>query len=121
MAGRYTRYGSVADLLKREDDRLVIMSAGDELTVRFSAKHLPPLKAGWKRTFFLYTAGYAKDGEPNTASSKTVDPLPFRAMSNYPPKSRDRDPGSPSQRLYLERYQTRPGHLLIPPLSPSVQ
>ena len=121
MAGRYTRYGSVAELLKREDDRLVVMAAGDELTVRFSAKSLPPLKAGWKRTFFLYTAGYAKDGEPNTASSKTLDPMPFRAMSNYPPSRHDRYPDSPSRRLYLEHYQTRPAHLLIPPLSPPVQ
>jgi VCBS repeat protein/tetratricopeptide repeat protein len=120
MAGRYTRYGPVGELLKGEDDRLVVMAAGDELTVRFSGKNLPPIKAGWKRTFFLYTAGYAKDGEPNTASSKTVTPLPFRGMSKYPYGPRDRYPVSPAQRLYLEHYQTRPAYLLIPPLAPPV-
>src|SRR5262249_14520719 len=64
--GNYTRYGEVGELLSRADDRLVVMAAGDEMTVRFSAWGLPPLKPGWKRDFFLYASGYAKDGEPNT-------------------------------------------------------
>ncbi|PYV13960.1 MAG: hypothetical protein DMG21_19740 [Acidobacteria bacterium] len=121
MAGRYTRYGDVGRLLESDDDRLVVMATGDELTVQFSGRAIAPLKPGWKRTLFLYTAGYAKDGEPNTAASKTVAPLPFRRMSSYPYGPRDRYPMSPAQRLYLDRDETRPAHLLIPPLAPSIE
>ena len=90
------------------------------MTVKFSARELPPLKPGWKRDFFLYASGYAKDGEPNTAYSRTVAPLPFRSMSNYPygPESYPDDPG---QRAYLREYQTRLGHVLIPQLAPALR
>jgi hypothetical protein len=90
------------------------------MTVDFSARNLEPLKPGWKRDFFLDASGYAKDGEPNTAYSKTVSPMPFRAMGNYPPSSKDRPPASEQYRDYLKNYQTRPGHRLIPPLAPAV-
>jgi len=117
MRGHYTRYGTVERLLARPDDRLVVMSTGDELTLKFSGRGLRPLKAGWKRDFFLAVRGYAKDGEPNTASSKTVEPLPFGAMSNYPPESGPRSRDAAYHR-YLAVYETRPGYLLIPPLHP---
>ena len=118
--GNYTRYGEVGNLLARTDDRLVVMAAGDEMTVKFSARGLPPLRPGWKRDFFLYAAGYAKDGEPNTAYSRTVAPLPFRAMPNYP-YAPETYPDGPEQRAYLREYETRPGHVLIPPLAPVVR
>jgi tetratricopeptide (TPR) repeat protein len=117
--GNYTRYGEVGKLLARTDDRLVVMATGDEMTVKFSAQQLPPLKPGWKRDFFLYVSGYAKDGEPNTAYSRTVAPLPFRAMANYPYGTASY-PDDQGQRAYLREYQTRPGHALIPPLAPAV-
>ena len=118
--GNYTRYGEVGNLLARPDDRLVVMAAGDEMTVKFSARGLPPLRPGWKRDFFLYASGYAKDGEPNTTYSKTVAPLPFRAMPNYP-YAPETYPDDPEQRAYLREYETRPGHVLIPPLAPVVR
>jgi tetratricopeptide (TPR) repeat protein len=117
-AGRFTRYGSVEGLLSRADDELVAMSTGDEMTVAFDAIGLPPLKLGWKRDFFLYARGYAKDGEPNTAASRTVGPLPFRAMSNYPPAASDRLPTGKAYADYLRTYQTRRAYDLIPPLAP---
>jgi tetratricopeptide (TPR) repeat protein len=120
MTGNYTRYGDVRELLSSADDRLVVMATGDEMTAGFSARDLAPLKPGWRRDFFLDAAGYAKDGEPNTAYSKTVSPLPFRTMGNYPPSSQDRPPASEQYRDYIEEYQTRPGFKLIPPLSPPV-
>jgi hypothetical protein len=118
--GNYTRYGEVGELLARTDDRLVVMATGDEMTVRFSPRGLPALRAGWKRDFFLCASGYAKDGEPNTAYSRTVTPLPFRSMYNYPygPGSY---PDDPAQRVYLREYQTRPGHALIPPMAPALK
>ncbi|MGH9350678.1 MAG: FG-GAP-like repeat-containing protein [Terriglobia bacterium] len=116
-AGPYTRYGPVQNLLTRADDELVAMSSGDEMTVKFSASDLPPLKPGWKRDFFLYARGYAKDGEPNTAFAHSVNPLPFGGMRNYPPAA-GAEPGGFNYQRYLREYQTRPGYKLIPPLAP---
>ena len=120
MIGNYTRYGDTEKLVAQADDRMVAMATGDELTVKFDGRGLPPVKPGWKRTFFLYTHGWAKDGEPNTAFSKTVELLPFRQMSNYPYRSYERFPDSPEHREDLREYQTRERHLLIPPLAPPV-
>ena len=118
MRGNYTRYGPVEGLLNRADDHLVVLSTGDEITVRFDGRRLPPVRPGWKRDFFLYVVGYAKDGEPNTSFSQTVGPMPFRAMSNYPPGTRERVPAATEYGEYLREYQTRPAYLLIPPLAP---
>ncbi len=121
MVGQYTRYGAVKPLLAGADDRMVVMATGDEMTVRFNGRDLPPLKPGWKRDFFLAASGWAKDGEPNTAFAKTVTPLPFRAMANYPPSTGDHAPASAAYRDYQRGYLTRPGYALIPPLAPAVQ
>ena len=116
--GRYTRYGTVDTLLEGADDRLVVMATGDEVTVTFSGRRLPPLEPGWKRDFFLYARGYAKDGEPNTAYYRTVEPLPFYEMVNYPYGLHQDYPSMPEQQRYLREYETRPARLLIPPLAP---
>ncbi len=121
MVGNYTRYGSVEKLINEVDDRLVVMATGDEMTVEFDGRGLPPLKPGWKRTLFLYTHGWAKDGEPNTAYSKSVEPLPFRQMSNYPYGPDERFPDTQEHRQYLREYQTRPSYRLIPPLAPPLE
>jgi hypothetical protein len=121
MKGKYTRYGPVEKLLARADDQLVVMATGDEITVRFNATGLPPLKPGWKRDFFLYTHGWAKDGEPNTAFAWTVQPLPFRRMANYPPTAQDPAPSGDDYRQYMRVYQTRPAISLIPPLAPAIE
>ncbi len=120
MAGNYTRYGQVEKLLDGSDDRLVVMSTGDEITVQFDGRNLPPPKPGWKRDFLLYTAGYAKDGEPNTAYSRVVGPLPFREMSKYPYAPPEHYPDDPEHQNYLREFETRPGHLLIPPVAPAL-
>ena len=118
MRGFYTRYGNVEHLVSKADDQLVVMSTGDEMTVRFSAAKFPALRPGWVRSFFLDASGYAKDGEPNTAYSATVAPLPFRAMQNYPPGPEDQAPQTPAYRDFLQQYQTRPSYQLIPSLEP---
>ncbi len=88
------------------------------MTVRFSAANFPPLRRGWVRSFFLDATGYAKDGEPNTAYSATVAPLPFHTMANYPPGPEDRAPDSAAYREYIRTYETRPSYQLIPSLAP---
>ena len=120
LRGHYTRYGSVEKLLAQPDDQLVVMATGDEMTVEFSPQALPAIKPGWKRDFFLDLRGYAKDGEPNTSFAWTVEPLPFREMSNYPPSASDQVPSTPAYQQYLRQYQTRPGYALIPPLAPAL-
>ncbi|HEY6937306.1 MAG TPA: FG-GAP-like repeat-containing protein [Terriglobales bacterium] len=116
--GTYTRYGNVRPLVSRSDDELVVMAPGDELSVSFDANILPPQRRGWRRDFFLYLAGWAKDNEPNTMAGDNSDPLPFAAMPRYPntgPAPR-RDA---AYRAYLRRYQTRRRYRLIPPLAPA--
>lgn len=117
--GPFTRYGAVARLLNAADDQLVVMSPGDEMTVKFGARGLPRLRPGWKRDFFLYIRGYAKDGEPNTAFARSAEPLPFRAMRNYPPAPGGARPHDAAYERYLRKYETRPAHVLIPPLAPA--
>jgi Flp pilus assembly protein TadD len=103
LSGRLTRYGDVAELLLAADDRFVIIGPGDELTVRFAAGGLPPLPEGMKRSFVLRTWGYCKDSGPFTALGETVEPLPFRAMSNYPYGAGEKHPDAEYQR----RWNTR--------------
>jgi hypothetical protein len=106
-AGRMTRFGDVTDLLRAGDDRFVILGPGDELSVRFNAASLPELSAGWVRSFVLQTRGYCKDCALFTAHSDTVEPLPFRGMSNYPYPASEHYPADLSHRDYLRRYNTR--------------
>jgi hypothetical protein len=82
--GFYTRYGSVTPLAKAVDDRYVILGAGDEVSLEFDAKALPPLAPGWTRDYIFYVRGYVKDMDFYAAHAQTVTPLPFAAMSRYP-------------------------------------
>ena len=81
LTGFYTRYGDVRELLEKVDDRYVIMNAGDEMRLRF-APPAPP-SAGAIRDFVLIADGWVKDGDFNTAFSKTVLPLPRHDWPNY--------------------------------------
>ncbi|HWF07787.1 MAG TPA: FG-GAP-like repeat-containing protein [Bryobacteraceae bacterium] len=115
-AGNYTRYGDVGELLNAVDDRMVIMGAGDEVTLKFDAKSFPALKPGWKRDFLLMVDGWAKDADANTAFAKSVEPLPFHAMSAYPYPATEQYPGDAAHREYQEKYNTRPALRLLRPL-----
>jgi hypothetical protein len=103
LSGRLTRFGDVTELLRDADDRFVVFGPGEEVTVKFDARQLPPLPAGWVRSFVLRTWGYSKDTAPFTAHNDTVEPLPFRKMSNYPYGAIERHPDEEYQR----RYNTR--------------
>jgi hypothetical protein len=74
-AGLYTRYGQVENLLRDVDDQLVIMGSGDEVTLRFPVTALQSPRPGMTRDFLLKVDGWAKDRDPNTAFSSTVQPL----------------------------------------------
>src|SRR5262249_48127993 len=107
QSGRLTRFGDVAELLRQRDDRFVIFGPGDDLTVRFDARSLPPLPARWRRSFVLRTAGDCKDNALSTARGSTVEPLPFRAMRNYPYGPEQRYPSDAAHRDFVQRYSTR--------------
>ena len=107
LAGYYTRYGDVNPLLQEVDDMYVILNAGDEITVEFDASRLPALKPGWVRDFVLYSDGWDKDGDINTLTSQTVEPLPFHGMSAYPYPDTEHYPDDASHRRYRLEYNTR--------------
>jgi hypothetical protein len=86
LEGFYTRFGDVRELLLGVDDRYVIMNAGDELALRFP--EVPAPAAGLVRDFVVIGDGWEKDGDFNTAFSRTVLPLPTHANPRY-----DRSPG----------------------------
>jgi hypothetical protein len=113
--GLYTRYGDVRELLREVDDRPAILGSGDEVRLRFSAA-LPPPPAGWTRDFLLKVDGWAKDRDPNTAFSTSVEPLPFHAMSRYPYPAGEHFPDDAEHRRYRREYNTRPALRLIRPL-----
>jgi hypothetical protein len=115
--GMYTRFGDVKPLVTAIDDRMVIMGSGDELRLLFEAALLPALPEGWTRDFLLMVDGWAKDGDANTAFSKTVEPLPFHGMSAYPYPAPEHYPDDAEHRDYRNRYNTRPALKLLRPLT----
>jgi len=115
--GLYTRYGPVDNLLRDIDDRLVIMGSGDELTLRFPVASLQPPGSGMTRDFLLKVDGWAKDRDPNTAFSATVQPLPFHAMSRYPYPASEHFPRDAMHDSYQRTFNTRPARVLLQPLA----
>ena len=107
LTGNYTRYGDVLPLLNKTDDKYVIMNAGDEISIEFKADHLSDLPVGWKRDFLIHSVGWVKDGDLNTATGKTVEPLPFHGMTAYPYPEDEFYPSDPEHREYLMKYNTR--------------
>jgi tetratricopeptide (TPR) repeat protein len=103
LIGYCTRFGDVRELLKKVDDRYVIMNAGDEMAFRFAAP--PPPPAGWVRDFVMIGDGWEKDGDFNTGFSKTVLPLPSHNNPKYntPPGRLEDDP---VYRRYPQDWQT---------------
>jgi tetratricopeptide (TPR) repeat protein len=113
--GLYTRYGDIRPLLGGVDDRYAIMGSGDEMTLYFDIP--APAPAGWTREFLLKVDGWAKDRDPNTAFSATVEPLPFHGMSRYPYPAGERYPDDAAHEQYRREYNTRPALRLLRPLT----
>jgi hypothetical protein len=107
MEGYYTRYGDVLPLFLEDDSKYVIMNAGDEVTVEFSADRVPQVPDGWVRDYLIYSTGWLKDADINTATGQTVEPLPFHGMRSYPYGSDEAYPDTKEYRDYLRKYNTR--------------
>ena len=69
------------------------------------------------RDYLLFLDGWAKDGDPNTLASQSVEPLPFHGMSAYPPPPGEAFPDTPEHRAWRAEWNTRPGAVLLAPLS----
>jgi len=105
--GSFTRFGDVLSLLRNPDDMYVVMGPGDEATIQFDASSASSLPPGWKRDFLLYTDGWIKDSDLNTAFGTTVGPLPFHSVKAYPYGPKDRYPTDSQRTRYLRDYNTR--------------
>ena len=107
ITGAATRFGDVTPLLDDHDDQYVIMVPGDETTVEFDAGSLRALPPGWTRTFLLYSDGWIKDSDLNTAHGTTVGPLPYHSIRSYPYAPGDAYPTDSARQRYLRAYNTR--------------
>ena len=108
MAGLYTRYGDVRELLTDADDRYVIMKGGDAVRLEFDASSLPPLAAGWVRDYLIVLDGWDKDADKNTVMGQTVEPLPFHGMDDARYGTLT-FPDSDGHRAFAREYLTRRG------------
>jgi len=107
ITGAFTRFGDVLPLLHGPDDMYVIMAPGDEATIQFDATSATSLPKGWRRDFLLYTDGWIKDSDLNTAYGTTVEPLPFHKIRSYPEVPGDSYPSDAAHQKYLREYDTR--------------
>jgi hypothetical protein len=85
----------------------VIMAPGDEMTLKFDAASAGTLPPGWTRDFLLYSDGWIKDSDLNTAFGTTVGPLPFHQIRAYPYASGESYPSDSAHQRYLREYNTR--------------
>lgn len=110
LTGWSTRYGPVGELLEARDGRLAIVSSGDALEVRFDSSSLPPVPDGLRRSVFLRSVGWEKDGDHNVTGGDRIAPLPgaapgpwrSRYNTRYVPEglfrpSPERDPAKPPE------------------------
>ena len=105
--GNYTRYGDVTDLVRKIDEKYVIYGSGDEVSVDFDSTNLPELPEGWKRDYFFYADGFAKDMDFYAAHGDTVAPLPFHTLVPYPYPPGMQYPEDKDHLEYFLDYNTR--------------
>lgn len=105
--GYRTRYGDVTALLRTSDSRYVVYSSGEEIAVTFDATDLPEPQPGWVRDYVLHTDGWLKEGDLNTATAATIEPLPFHGMAGYPYGLEAHYPNSVDYQKYRDTYNTR--------------
>ncbi|NNM00531.1 MAG: VCBS repeat-containing protein, partial [Gammaproteobacteria bacterium] len=74
MAGNYSRFGNVNELVGTVDDAVAIFGPGEEIHLEFDTAG--PAPDGWRRVFVLETNGWAKDMDMFTLDGETVGPLP---------------------------------------------
>ena len=119
--GRYTRTGDVRELLSAVDDVFVISRPGDEIALSFDAAALPPLPAGWRRTYLLHSDGFSKEMDIHSATPDVLGPLPFHGMSRYPYAAPETYPMTAERARLMETYNTRVVRSVEGPLTASAR
>ncbi|MDH5399991.1 MAG: hypothetical protein OEX02_17710, partial [Cyclobacteriaceae bacterium] len=76
-------------------------------SLTFDAEGLPALPEGWTRDFIIYSVGWVKDGDLNTAHGNTVGPLPYHGIVSYPYGNNDVYPDEAELKRYHQEYNTR--------------
>jgi hypothetical protein len=109
MAGYYTRFGDVRELLTAADDRYVVMKGGDCVRLEFDASRLPSLPPGWARDWVIALDGWEKDADKNTVAGQTVEPLPFHDQDDSRYGSPQPFPDDEAHRRFREEFLTRRG------------
>jgi hypothetical protein len=106
--GKLTRHGDVTPLLAADDDHLCLIGPGEVVELEFPASNLQPSPPGWTRSYVVRGIGYCKDADPFTATSDSIEPLPWRGMPAFPFPPDIKRPSDPDYDSYLKAYQTRP-------------
>ncbi|MCA9241167.1 MAG: hypothetical protein KDA37_13245, partial [Planctomycetales bacterium] len=75
IAGWCTRYGDATPLLMASDEKMVILNAGDGVTVTFEETRQPHGERS-ARTQLLYVRGWIKEWDPNAEPPQRVAPFP---------------------------------------------
>ena len=93
-------------LLGAIDDMFVISAPGDEIALVVRRAALPPLPAGWTRTFLLYADGYSKEMDLHSASPDDAGAAAVpRDDALSVPRRRNTTRHAPSTAQYRERLQ----------------
>jgi len=92
-------------LLSSEDNAMVLLNGGDEVTLQFATDRLPPVAAGQVRDFFLYAVGWDKDSDFHVELGWQVGPLPWHGMDDqlYGHQPRPTFPND----AWMAKYNTR--------------
>lgn len=105
VQGHFTRWGDVKNLVSSWDDRLVVMSPGDELRLKFEEIPAPP--DGWRRDYIIFCVGWDKDAVLSTVLGHTSEPYPCYEMIYYGDTTRPLSLDAMRYEDYLRSYQTR--------------
>jgi hypothetical protein len=84
---------------------LALINGGDELTLTFASRDLPPKPINQTRDFFLYAVGWDKDADIHCEKGWLVEPIPWHGMEDQLYGKQER-PAFPSDAL-MKKYNTR--------------
>ncbi|KXK27366.1 MAG: Bacillopeptidase F precursor [candidate division WS6 bacterium OLB20] len=102
-AGKFTKYGDITPLLSSPDNQFAVLRHGDWMDVEFD---YTPAADGLERSFVLQNWVLYKHWDKG-AWARTVEPLPFHGMTEYPYLAPESYPYTPENTAYLEEWNTR--------------
>lgn len=113
LDGPFTTYGDVRERLTGDDDRMVVMTSGDEIILRFKIPN-EPTPEGFERDFVLKSVGWDKDADLNTLAGFGSLPLPFASQLEYPPPPEQASDSADVWEKNRDSLQRKSGYLSRP-------